>query len=256
MGQHSFRFVVAGPIRSGNGQATRHSSTPALQRDLNDDLLIQIIRAMHEDAVAGRPLGPMYAEAMGAAALRRMAYLQSRLRPREYTHAPAMQKAAEYIQDNFRDELALVSVANAVDFPGDLYSFIRSFKKAHGDTASVHHREPLAGSTQPDRQRAMRRHESCACLWLCDSQPFLGHVSQAMGHFAVGTQAVPHPRYARGRESIHRPLIVRAIVSTSSGNSLTAVVPARLRRLIEIAWVICTLRTCPTRIRMTWACQM
>lgn len=102
--------------------------------DVSDDLLMQIVRAIHEDALSGMPLGPMYAEALGAAALRRMAYLESRPRPREYAHAPMMQKAAEYIQDNFRDELALVTVANAVDFPGDLYSFIRSFKKANGLT--------------------------------------------------------------------------------------------------------------------------
>lgn len=106
----------------------------AFQRDLSDDLLIQLVRTMHEDALAGRPLGPMYAEAMGAAALRRMAYLRSRSRPRDYAHGPMMQRAVEYIQSHFREELTLLMVANAVDYPGDLYSFIRSFKKVHGLT--------------------------------------------------------------------------------------------------------------------------
>jgi len=113
-----------------NGQ---HGAS-ALRYDLSDALLTQMVRAIHEDALAGMPLGPAYAEALGAAALRRMAYLESRPRPREYAHAPMMQKAVEYIQDNFRDELTLLMVANAVDYPGDLYSFIRSFKKAHGLT--------------------------------------------------------------------------------------------------------------------------
>ncbi|MHA6845465.1 AraC family transcriptional regulator [Ralstonia syzygii] len=102
--------------------------------DLSDDLLVQIVRSIQEDALAGMPLGPMYSEALGAAALRRVAYLESRPRAKEYAHAPMMRKAVEYIQDNFRDGLTLLMVANAVDYPGDLYSFIRSFKKANGLT--------------------------------------------------------------------------------------------------------------------------
>lgn len=109
--------------------------SPVVPRyDLSDDLLMQVVRAIHEDAFAGMPQGPMYAEALGAAALRRMAYLELRRRPREYSHAVTMQKAIEYIQGNFQDELTLAMVANAVDYPGDLYSFIRSFKKANGLT--------------------------------------------------------------------------------------------------------------------------
>lgn len=115
-------------------QANAQFGTSALRVDLSDDLLMQMVRAIHEDALAGTPLGPMYSEALGAAALRRMAYLESRPRSREYAHAPLMQKAVAYIQDNFRDELTILTVANAVDYPGDLYSFIRSFKKAHGQT--------------------------------------------------------------------------------------------------------------------------
>ncbi|SAK81985.1 AraC family transcriptional regulator [Caballeronia catudaia] len=102
--------------------------------DVSDELLTQIVRSLHEDALAGMPMGPLYAESLGAAALRRMVYLESRRRPTEYTHAAIMQKAADYIQDNLEDELTLLTVANAVDYPGDLYSFIRSFKKAHGMT--------------------------------------------------------------------------------------------------------------------------
>lgn len=118
-----------------SGIQARGQLASAMPRfDVGDDLLMQIVRSLHEDALTGMPLGPMYAEALGAAALRRMAYLELRPRPREYAHAPMMQKAVEYIQDNFRDELTLVTVANAVDFPGDLYSFIRSFKKANGLT--------------------------------------------------------------------------------------------------------------------------
>ncbi|MBA9855768.1 AraC family transcriptional regulator [Ralstonia pickettii] len=115
-------------------QTNGKAGDAALRYDLSDALLMQIVRSIHEDALAGMPLGPMYAEALGAAALRRMTYLESRPRPREYAHAPMMQKAVEYIQDKFRDELTLQMVANAVDYPGDLYSFIRSFKKAHGLT--------------------------------------------------------------------------------------------------------------------------
>jgi len=126
-------FDSAWLARSGL-QANGQLGASALRHDLNDALLTQIVRAIHEDALAGMPLGPMYAEALGAAALRRMAYLESRPRSREYAHAPMMQKAIEYIQGNFRDELTLLMVANAVDYPGDLYSFIRSFKKANGLT--------------------------------------------------------------------------------------------------------------------------
>lgn len=115
-------------------QTNGRLGTSALRYDLSDDLLIQMVRAIHEDALAGMPLGPMYAEALGAAALRRMAYLESRQRPKEYAHAPMMQRAVEYIQGHFRDELTLLTIANAVDYPGDLYSFIRSFKKANGLT--------------------------------------------------------------------------------------------------------------------------
>lgn len=106
----------------------------APQFNLSDDLLMQIVRSIHEDALTGMPLGPMYAEALGAAALRRLAYLASKPRAREYAHAPMMRRAVEYIHDNFREELTLSMIANAVDYPGDLYSFIRSFKKANGLT--------------------------------------------------------------------------------------------------------------------------
>ncbi|CAJ0895902.1 helix-turn-helix domain-containing protein [Ralstonia flatus] len=126
-------FDSAWLARSGL-QANWQPGSSVPRYDVGDDLLMQIVRAIHEDALAGMPLGPMYPEALGAAALRRIAYLESRPRPREYAHGPMMQKAAEYIQGNFRDELTLVAVANAVDFPGDLYSFIRSFKKANGVT--------------------------------------------------------------------------------------------------------------------------
>ncbi|MFM0504801.1 helix-turn-helix domain-containing protein [Paraburkholderia caffeinilytica] len=102
--------------------------------DVSDDLLMQIVRTLHEDALAGMPLGPTYSETLGAAALGRMSYLESKRQVREYTHARAMQKAVEYIRDNFREPLALVMLVEATDYPGDLYSFIRSFKKAHGLT--------------------------------------------------------------------------------------------------------------------------
>ncbi|PRE75820.1 AraC family transcriptional regulator [Burkholderia multivorans] len=102
--------------------------------DVNDDLLMQIVRSIHEDAVAGAPLGPTYVETLGAAALRRMAYLESTRQAREYTHARSMHAAVEYIRDNFREPLTLVALAEAVGYPGDLYAFIRSFKKAHGVT--------------------------------------------------------------------------------------------------------------------------
>lgn len=115
-----------------SGLQTKGSSVP--RRDLSDDLLTQAVRAIHEDALAGMPLGPLYAETLGAAALRRMAYLESRPQPKEYAHAALMRRAMEYIQDHFRDELTLLAVAGAVDYPGDLYAFIRSFKKAHGLT--------------------------------------------------------------------------------------------------------------------------
>jgi len=107
---------------------------PGVRYDVGDDLLTQVVRAIHEDALAGMPLGPMYAETLGAAALRRMAYLESRPKAKEHAHTAMMQKAVEYIQDNFQDELTLLMVAQAVDYPGDLYAFIRSFKKANGLT--------------------------------------------------------------------------------------------------------------------------
>lgn len=109
-------------------------ATGPLRLDVSDDLLMQIVRSIHEDALAGMPLGPMYAEALGAAALRRMAYLESRPRAKEYAHTPIMQRAVEYIHERFREELSIAMIANAVDYPGDLYSFIRSFKKAVGMT--------------------------------------------------------------------------------------------------------------------------
>ncbi|NHV27605.1 AraC family transcriptional regulator [Burkholderia sp. D-99] len=102
--------------------------------DLSDDLLMQIVRGIHQDALAGMPMGPTYAESLGAAALGRMSYLESARQAREYAHTHAMRKAVEYIGDNFRDPLTLVMLAEAVDYPGDLYSFIRSFKKINGAT--------------------------------------------------------------------------------------------------------------------------
>ncbi len=119
-----------------SGLQTKGPSAP--RRDLSDDLLTQIVRSIHEDALAGMPLGPTYAETLGAAALRRMAYLESRPPAKEYAHAAMMRKAVEYIQDNFQDELTLLMVANAVDYPGDLYAFIRCFKKANGLTPHQH----------------------------------------------------------------------------------------------------------------------
>ncbi|MGU7770776.1 helix-turn-helix transcriptional regulator [Burkholderia sp. MR1-5-21] len=120
--------------RSGLPMNEQQRISTAPRFDVSDDLLMQIVKSIHEDALAGMPLGPMYAEALGAAALRRVAYLESRPRAREYAHAPMMQKAIEYIQDNFQDDLTLSMVADAVDYPGDLYSFIRSFKKVNGVT--------------------------------------------------------------------------------------------------------------------------
>lgn len=129
----TLHFESSWLARSGlQANEQRVSAMPRF--DVSDDLLMQIVRSIHEDAVAGMPLGPMYAEALAAAALRRVVYLEARPRAREYAHAPMMRKAIEYIQDNFRDELTLLMVANAVDYPGDLYSFIRSFKKANGLT--------------------------------------------------------------------------------------------------------------------------
>ena len=51
-----------------SGLQTKRRSFP--QCDLSDDLLTQAVQAIHEDARAGMPLGPMYAETLGAAALR------------------------------------------------------------------------------------------------------------------------------------------------------------------------------------------
>jgi len=97
--------------------------------DISDDLLMQIIKSIHEDSVLGMPSGPMHSEVLGAAALNRIMYLDSRPRAKEHIHAPMMRKAAQYIQDNFRSELTLLAVANAIEYPGDLFSFIRNFKK-------------------------------------------------------------------------------------------------------------------------------
>ncbi|AOI91470.1 AraC family transcriptional regulator [Burkholderia pseudomultivorans] len=123
-------FDAAWLARAGL-QAGGHTIPSLPHLDLNDDLLMQIVRSIHEDAVAGAPLGPTYVETLGAAALGRMAYLESTRQAREYTHARAMQAAVEYIRDNFREPLTLVALAEAVGYPGDLYAFIRSFKKAH-----------------------------------------------------------------------------------------------------------------------------
>ncbi|UDM49005.1 helix-turn-helix domain-containing protein [Cupriavidus sp. MP-37] len=126
-------FNASWLARSGLETTGRFASgTPRF--DLSDDLLMHVVRSIHEDALAGMPLGPMYAEALGAAALRRMAYLESRPQAREYAHGPMMRRAAEYIRDNFRGELTLSTIAGAVDYPGDVYSFIRSFKKTIGMT--------------------------------------------------------------------------------------------------------------------------
>ncbi|VWD02069.1 AraC family transcriptional regulator [Burkholderia contaminans] len=120
---------------SRSGLLTGTPTAPCRPRfDVSDDLLVQIIRSIHEDAVAGMPSGPTYVETLGAAALGRMSYLESTRKAREYTHAQGMRRAVEYIRDNFRDPLTLVTLAEAVDYPGDLYSFIRNFKKANGLT--------------------------------------------------------------------------------------------------------------------------
>ncbi|MFM0043503.1 AraC family transcriptional regulator [Paraburkholderia sediminicola] len=97
-----------------------------------DDLLMQIVRSIHQDAVTGTPLGPTYAEALGAAAVHRMQFLESGRQPRQYVQSTLMEKAVEYIQDNFRERLTLQTLVDAIDYPGDLCSFIRSFKKCKG----------------------------------------------------------------------------------------------------------------------------
>ncbi|KVK88302.1 AraC family transcriptional regulator [Burkholderia cepacia] len=109
-------------------------ASAALRMDVIDDLLTQIVRSLHEDAVAGMPQGPTYAEALGSAALHRMLHLESRPQAKQYAHAAMMRKACEYIRDNFQGPLTLTRVADAVGYPGDLYSFIRSFRKANGLT--------------------------------------------------------------------------------------------------------------------------
>ncbi|MGY4208019.1 AraC family transcriptional regulator [Burkholderia sp. PvR073] len=109
-------------------------ASAALRMDVIDDLLMQIVRSLHEDAVAGMPQGPTYAEALGSAALHRMLHLESRPQAKQYTHAGMMHKAGEYIRANFQGPLTLMMVAEAVGYPGDLYSFIRTFRKANGLT--------------------------------------------------------------------------------------------------------------------------
>ncbi|MDN8004496.1 helix-turn-helix transcriptional regulator [Burkholderia multivorans] len=109
-------------------------ASATLRMDVIDDLLAQIVRSLHEDAVAGMPQGPTYAEALGCAALHRMLHLESRPQAKQYARAGMMHKAGEYIRDHFRGPLTLTMVADAVGYPGDLYSFIRSFRKANGLT--------------------------------------------------------------------------------------------------------------------------
>ncbi|MCR4467263.1 AraC family transcriptional regulator [Burkholderia sp. SCN-KJ] len=109
-------------------------ASAALRMDVIDDLLTQIVRSLHEDAVAGMPQGPTYAEALGAAALHRMLHLEARPQAKQYAHEAMMRRAGEYIRDNFQGPLTLTAVADAVGYPGDLYSFIRSFRKANGLT--------------------------------------------------------------------------------------------------------------------------
>ncbi|WP_175691217.1 helix-turn-helix transcriptional regulator [Burkholderia anthina] len=129
----SVHFDSSWLSRSGL-QTSGWFASSAVRMDVIDDLLTQIVRSIHEDAVAGMPLGPTYAEALGAAALHRMQHLESKRQAREYAHASMMRKAAEYIRDNFQGPLTLMGVADAVGYPGDLYSFIRSFRKANGLT--------------------------------------------------------------------------------------------------------------------------
>lgn len=129
----TLHFESSWLVRSGLQTAEpTDASTPRF--DIGDDLLMQIVKSIHEDALAGTPQGPLYAEALGAAALRRIAYLESRPSVREYAHTPMMRRAIEYIQANLGDALTIAMVANAVAFPGDLYAFIRTFKKANGLT--------------------------------------------------------------------------------------------------------------------------
>lgn len=117
-----------------SGLQTDELETLVPRFGVSDDLLLQVVRSIHEDAVAGMPSGPTYAEALAAVAIRRMFYMQAEPRRPVYAHTLAMRKAVEHIRDNFRDPLTLAEIAEAVDYPGDLYSFIRSFKKARGVT--------------------------------------------------------------------------------------------------------------------------
>ncbi|WP_253577832.1 AraC family transcriptional regulator [Burkholderia multivorans] len=109
-------------------------TSAALRMDVIDDLLMQIVRSLHEDAVAGMPHGPTYAEALGSVALHRMLHLESRPQAKQHAHAGMMRKAGDYIREHFRGPLTLTTVADAVGYPGDLYSFIRRFRQANGLT--------------------------------------------------------------------------------------------------------------------------
>lgn len=111
-------------------RVTPHTISPHI--DVRDDLLVQIIKGIYEDKIAGMPLGPTYSEALGVAAIHRILALESKRAPREYAHTSLMRRAVEYIRNNFRDRLTLQLVSQAVEYPGDLYSFIRSFKKYSG----------------------------------------------------------------------------------------------------------------------------
>ena len=57
---------------------------------VRDDLLMQVVRSIREDAAAGMPLGPTYAEALAAVAVRRMVYLHSGRGPRSKLRSTAM----------------------------------------------------------------------------------------------------------------------------------------------------------------------
>ncbi|WP_165589111.1 MULTISPECIES: helix-turn-helix domain-containing protein [Burkholderia] len=101
---------------------------------MSDDLLPQIVKTLHHDWLLGKPFGDAYSEALLAAAVHRLTKLAGAAEVRECGHAASIRRAVELIATCCHENLTLQSIADAAQYPGDLYSFIRYFKKVTGSS--------------------------------------------------------------------------------------------------------------------------
>jgi AraC family transcriptional regulator len=103
---------------------------------VRDGTVKRLIEDILDDARRGAPCGLPYAEALALAALHRLAaQSDGSTSPKVPLREEAtIRRATSYIQDNLAADMSVRDVACAAGFAGNLYSFIRLFKRHVGRT--------------------------------------------------------------------------------------------------------------------------